>query len=227
MAMKYTALAALVCIAAALSTPASAAVLVFTTGSPDGLMAMATRPSSAGVEIETADDFLLSSCTTLNSATFFGLIAGGATLANINEIDVEIDLSHLSAGFGYVANDQRADADQFASRRRVRFARYHEQRPDIFRLDSQPQLHRLKLRPERHHPEAEPDHRRRGARHGTGGVDHDHIHDAPHAPGRPLLHRSAGRRAGGQHLLLALRAAHTPAVRRGSAGVDSQRAAQS
>jgi hypothetical protein len=88
--MKYGALAALVSVAAAFAAPVSGASFTFTTGSPDGAMAMATRPASAGVEIEPADDFVLSSCTTLTSATFFGLIAGGATLANVTEVDVEI-----------------------------------------------------------------------------------------------------------------------------------------
>lgn len=88
--MKSAALTVLVAVAAAVATPASAASFTFTTGSPDGAMAMATRPASAGVEIEPADDFLLSSCTTLTSATFTGLIAGGANLANVTEVDVEI-----------------------------------------------------------------------------------------------------------------------------------------
>jgi len=88
--MKHGALAALVSLAAALATPASAASFTFTTGSPDGAMAMATRPASAGVEIEPADDFILGTCTTLTSATFTGLIAGGANVGNVNEVDVEI-----------------------------------------------------------------------------------------------------------------------------------------
>lgn len=89
--MKFGALAALVCLAAALAAPASAASFAFTTGSPDGAMAMATRPASAGVEIEPADDFVLSACgTTLTSATFSGLIVGGANVGNVTEVDVEI-----------------------------------------------------------------------------------------------------------------------------------------
>jgi len=88
--MKSAALTVLVAVAAAVATPASAASFTFTTGSPDGAMAMATRPASAGVEIEPADDFILSSCTTLTSATFTGLLVGAANVSNVTEVDVEI-----------------------------------------------------------------------------------------------------------------------------------------
>ncbi len=60
----------------------------FSTGNPDGLIATASRPDSAGkFEIESADDFVLTGATTLTSATFVGLLAGGAT---VGEIRVEI-----------------------------------------------------------------------------------------------------------------------------------------
>jgi PEP-CTERM motif len=62
----------------------------FSTGSPDGRMATASRPDSAGkVEIESADDFVLTgSLTTLTSATFTGLVTGASP--NIGQIVVEI-----------------------------------------------------------------------------------------------------------------------------------------
>jgi hypothetical protein len=51
-------------------------------------MAAATRPSSAGkFEIEAGDDFVVSSHTQLNSATFTGLIPAGA---NVSSVRVEI-----------------------------------------------------------------------------------------------------------------------------------------
>jgi hypothetical protein len=54
-------------------------------------MEMASRPSSAGkIEIEAADDFLLASDARITSATFTGLLTGGATAANINQVVVEI-----------------------------------------------------------------------------------------------------------------------------------------
>jgi hypothetical protein len=83
------ALGALLAVTAAL--PASAAPFFFSTGSPDGLMANATRPDAGGkIEIEAADDFILSSETRINSATFTGLLTGGASAANIGLVVAEI-----------------------------------------------------------------------------------------------------------------------------------------
>jgi hypothetical protein len=56
-------------------------VFNFSTGAPDGRIATATRPPSAGkIETETADDFLLTQSTTLKSATFIGLVTGGESV---------------------------------------------------------------------------------------------------------------------------------------------------
>jgi uncharacterized protein YukJ len=63
----------------------------FSTGSPDGLLGAASRPSSTGkFEIETADDFVLTSPTTISSATFTGLITGGSTPIDVGSVTVEI-----------------------------------------------------------------------------------------------------------------------------------------
>jgi hypothetical protein len=63
----------------------------FSTGSPDGKMGMASRPESPGkIEIEAADDFLLSSETRLDGATFTGLVPAGVALSQIGEVRVEI-----------------------------------------------------------------------------------------------------------------------------------------
>jgi hypothetical protein len=71
-------------------TPAVATPF-FSTGTPDGKMATGSRPSSTGkIEIESADDFLLTLPTNINSATFTGLLTGGATLSSVGEIVVEI-----------------------------------------------------------------------------------------------------------------------------------------
>jgi hypothetical protein len=60
----------------------------FSTGNPDGRMATASRPESAGkIEIESADDFALTGQTQINTATFTGLIPSGA---NIGQVRVEI-----------------------------------------------------------------------------------------------------------------------------------------
>jgi hypothetical protein len=63
----------------------------FSTGNPDGLMATASRPENASkFEIESADDFVLTAPTRITSATFTGLLTGGATTANIGEVRVEV-----------------------------------------------------------------------------------------------------------------------------------------
>jgi hypothetical protein len=70
---------------------AAASPMIFSTGNPDGRIGTASRPSSAGkIEIESADDFLLSSQTQIDGATFTGLLTGGATLANVGEVRVQI-----------------------------------------------------------------------------------------------------------------------------------------
>jgi hypothetical protein len=75
------------------SGPASAVPFFFSTGNADGLIATASRPSSAGkVEIESADDFVVSGGTLkLTSATFQGLIPTGTSLSSdIGTVRVEI-----------------------------------------------------------------------------------------------------------------------------------------
>jgi hypothetical protein len=74
--------------------PAGANTFFFTTGSPDGKIATLSRTASSGkLETETADDFVTTSPTSITSATFTGLLVGGASTANIN--DVEIELYHV------------------------------------------------------------------------------------------------------------------------------------
>jgi hypothetical protein len=78
---------------AALVMPLSAAAdpFVFSTGNPDGKMATATRPESAGkFEIETADDFVLTQQTLITGAAFTGLIPGNASISDIKNVVVEI-----------------------------------------------------------------------------------------------------------------------------------------
>jgi hypothetical protein len=63
----------------------------FSTGSPDGLIATASRPGSGQItEIETADDFLLSQETVLTSGTFTGLLPTNTNPSNIQNVVVEI-----------------------------------------------------------------------------------------------------------------------------------------
>ena len=73
------------------STPAWAGPFAFSTGNVDGRIAVASRPASAGkIETEAADDFILDSAMSLTKASFTGLLVGGATLADIGAVDLEI-----------------------------------------------------------------------------------------------------------------------------------------
>jgi hypothetical protein len=66
------------------SRPAKADFIFFNSGDPDGRMAMASRPGAAGsIEIEAADDFLLTAQTPITAAHFTGLITGGGTVSQI------------------------------------------------------------------------------------------------------------------------------------------------
>ena len=73
--------------------PAAGSVgnIFFSTGNVTNLIATAARPGIGGkFEIESADDFVLTSSTSVTSATFTGLLTGGATTANIGNVVVEI-----------------------------------------------------------------------------------------------------------------------------------------
>jgi hypothetical protein len=78
-----------------LAAPAEAGQFFFSTGDPDGKIATLSRTASPGkLETETADDFVTTaSQTTITSATFTGLLVGGATTADVK--DVEIELYHV------------------------------------------------------------------------------------------------------------------------------------
>lgn len=64
------------------------AAFFFSTGNPDGLMAMASRPSGNGkIEIEAADDFILTQPTSISGASFVGLLPVNF---NVTQVVVEI-----------------------------------------------------------------------------------------------------------------------------------------
>ncbi len=81
-----------VCISLVAALTISAAPFTFSTGAVTNSIGMASRPESAGkIEIEAEDDFVTTASQTLvTSATFTGLLTGGATTANIGEVVVEI-----------------------------------------------------------------------------------------------------------------------------------------
>src|SRR5713226_6128020 len=73
-----------------LGATVSAADFSFSTGAPDGRIATASRPEShRKIEIESADDFILTSRTVLHEATFTGLLFDGGR-GEIREVRVEI-----------------------------------------------------------------------------------------------------------------------------------------
>ena len=89
--LRILTLAMLLTIGLFAAIPAAADGLLISTGSPDGLIAMASRPESAGkLEIEAADDFVLTGATNVTSGSFVGLLPTGASLSSISEVVVEI-----------------------------------------------------------------------------------------------------------------------------------------
>jgi hypothetical protein len=74
-----------------LSVPASADPFFFSTGNPDGLIATLSRVASPGkLETETADDFVTTQPTIINSATFTGLLPSGTPLSAVSQVEIEL-----------------------------------------------------------------------------------------------------------------------------------------
>ena len=71
-------------------------VTLFSTGSPDKKIATLSQPAGAGLETETADDFVLGQAAFVTNATFVGLMPTGASLSSIT--GVEIELYHVFPG---------------------------------------------------------------------------------------------------------------------------------
>lgn len=70
---------------AGMPSAANADVFSFSTGNPDGKMAMASRPDSAGKpEIEAADDFVLTAPTAITHVTFTGIMPASAGVQSVN-----------------------------------------------------------------------------------------------------------------------------------------------
>ena len=87
----WTGIAALTFAAVVMPLAAAADTFVFSTGTPDGLMATAARPESPGkFEIETGDDFVLTQQTLITGAAFTGLIPLGASTSDIKNVVVEV-----------------------------------------------------------------------------------------------------------------------------------------
>jgi len=71
------------------SYPAAASSIVYSNLGVVGTMAAASRPepASGGLEIEAADDFILSGLTRITSASFIGLVPAGFS---VNDLNLEI-----------------------------------------------------------------------------------------------------------------------------------------
>jgi hypothetical protein len=73
------------------SSPAAADPFFFSTGNPDGLIATLSRVASPGnLETETADDFVTTQSTLINSATFIGLLPSGTPLSAVKQVEIEL-----------------------------------------------------------------------------------------------------------------------------------------
>ena len=73
------------------ASPPARADFAFSTGAPDGRIAVGSRPESAGkIEVEAADDFRLAGDTRLTHASFTGLLPTGLPLSQIGNVRVEI-----------------------------------------------------------------------------------------------------------------------------------------
>lgn len=88
---RMTISAAAVALGLLTAMPAAADPFFFSTGDPDGKIATASRPDTgSGFEIESGDDFVLTSRTLITSATFTGLITGTLPATSIGQVRVEI-----------------------------------------------------------------------------------------------------------------------------------------
>ncbi|MBV9671397.1 MAG: PEP-CTERM sorting domain-containing protein [Verrucomicrobia bacterium] len=73
-----------------LASQAQAQSFFFSTGfDPDGKIATLSRTPETGVETETADDFILDQTTSIDHASFFGLIPKGQSLSDIKNVEIE------------------------------------------------------------------------------------------------------------------------------------------
>ena len=72
--------------------PVKADMFSFSTGTPDGRIAIDARPAGPStLKIGTADDFILSAKSTIiNSASFYGLVPDSVPLSSIYDVGIAI-----------------------------------------------------------------------------------------------------------------------------------------
>jgi hypothetical protein len=91
MRLRVSAIAFTLTIGMWFTTPVWADSFFFSTGSPDGRLGALSRPASpAGIETETADDFVLQQPTVITGATITRPIPLGTPLDHIVQVEVEI-----------------------------------------------------------------------------------------------------------------------------------------
>ena len=166
------------------------AVYTFSTGSPDGSMATASRPESTGkFEIETGDDFTLTTTTSINSATFTGLLTGDGSVSN-----VRVEIYRVFPFDSVPPVGQRADAGQFALRQRICGTGRCDGRAELCDQAGGPQLHRRQLGAAGGHPSITgPNHRRQWSSDRRGSRVRCELHSWFAPPRRSLLLRASGR----------------------------------
>src|SRR6266699_105076 len=77
------------CLIAFAAVPAMGDV-IYNNLTPNNMMAIATRPDTTAFEIEAGDDFFLKSRTSINGASFIGLIVpGSAGAPSVSQVVVE------------------------------------------------------------------------------------------------------------------------------------------
>jgi hypothetical protein len=91
MNIKYTLALTLSGAALLAAIPAIAQPFSFSTGDPDGKIATLSRPTQSPlvIQTETADDFILGQPTSIDHASFVGLIPSGSPLSDVNRVEIE------------------------------------------------------------------------------------------------------------------------------------------
>ncbi|GAQ79082.1 hypothetical protein KFL_000240120 [Klebsormidium nitens] len=103
--------ATLLLVAALCLGSAAAFAPLFSTGNPDGRIAVATRPDGVNgkFEIEAGDDFLAKAGQSVSKVTFTGLLPSGFSLASAQDSVVQLELYRVFSRDSDVSRCQDAD----------------------------------------------------------------------------------------------------------------------
>ncbi len=89
-ARRYLGVASIVLSFFSAGSLTASTIPLFSTGSPDGKIATLSRTPGAGLETETADDFILGQAAYVTYATFVGLLPTGGPLSSVSNIEIEL-----------------------------------------------------------------------------------------------------------------------------------------